>query len=139
MFVGKRKKAKQRRKMRIVKLHLGLFKYLRIELKKKRTLKQLIYFLRDVIKSYFKELLKQYRDLFRQFDPLYIKQKKEFDRYNKIKVDLQRAVKMLQYIDNQMAKMGKSRQQRRQFWRDFYKDGQVRIDVFNNLMKELGG
>ena len=125
--------------MRIVKLHLGLFKYLRIELKKKRTLKQLIYFLRDVIKSYFKELLKQYRDLFRQFDPLYIKQKKEFDRYNKIKVDLQRAVKMLQYIDNQMAKMGKSRQQRRQFWRDFYKDGQVRIDVFNNLMKELGG
>jgi len=123
--------------MRIVKLHLGLFKYLRIELKKKRTPKQLIYFLRDVGKSYFKELLKQYRDLFRQFDPLYIKQKKEYNKYNKIKKELQQALKMLQYIDRRMIDQKVPRHIRRQFWNDFRKNGQVRKETFDDLLKEI--
>jgi len=123
--------------MRIVKLHLGLFKYLRAELRKKRTPKQLIYFLRDVGKSYFKELFKQYKDLFRQFDPNYQKQKKEYNKYNQLKKDLQRAIRLLNYLDKKMAQTGLNRQRRRQFWRDFYRDGQLRKEVFDNLLKEI--
>ena len=44
---------------------------------------------------------------------------------------------MLKYIDTQMQQMNKSRTERRQFWRDFFKDGQIRIDVFQQLEKDI--
>jgi hypothetical protein len=54
-----------------------------------------------------------------------------------LKKDLNRALKMLKIIDDRMAKMGKNRQYRRAFWREFIKDGQVRTDVFSEIEKEL--
>jgi methionine salvage enolase-phosphatase E1 len=125
--------------MRLVKLHLGLFTYLRIELKKSRKPNELIRFLQAVGKSYFQELLKLYKELFRLFDPEFQKQKKQYDNYNKLKIDLQRCIKMLQYLDKKMQQRGVSRQMRRHFWQNFYKDGQVRMEVFNDLLKEIGG
>jgi siroheme synthase (precorrin-2 oxidase/ferrochelatase) len=56
---------------------------------------------------------------------------------NKLKGDLQRCLKMLQYVDTKMEKSGINRQRRRQFWRDFFKDGQVRKDIFDDLLKEI--
>ena len=123
--------------MRLIKLHLGLIKYLRIELKKKKTSSQLVHFFKDVIKAYLKELLRLYKNLFLIFDENYKTQKKEYEKHQKIKVDLQRCLKMLQYVDDKMAKSGINRQRRRQFWRDFYKDGQLRKEVFDDLLKEI--
>jgi hypothetical protein len=123
--------------MRIVKLHIGLFNYLRTELKKPRKPNELVRFLQAIGKSYFAELLKLYKELFRQLDPEFQKQKKEYEKYNTLKTDLQRALKLLKYIDNKLAKQGISRNARRQFWRDFYARGQVRTETFNDLLKEI--
>ena len=125
--------------MRIIKLHIGLFTYLRTELKKSRKLNELVRFLQATSKAYFQELLKLYKELFRLLDPEFIKQKKQYEQYNKLRTDLQRALKLLQYIDKNMGKMGRSRQERRAFWREFFKDGQIRTEVFNDLQKEIGG
>ncbi|MFA5154731.1 MAG: hypothetical protein WC554_19455, partial [Clostridia bacterium] len=54
-----------------------------------------------------------------------------------IKVDLQRCLKMLQYIDEKMKQSKLPGYRRRQFWRDFYRDGQLRKEVFDDLLKEI--
>ena len=124
---------------RIIKLHIGLFNFLRIELKKKRTLTELIIFLRPLSINYLKEVLKIYKESFRLLDPEFQKQKKQYNDYNKLKVDLQRALKLLKYIDNNLGRMGRTRQERRAFWREFFKDGAIRTEVFNDLLREIGG
>jgi hypothetical protein len=121
----------------LIKLHVGLFKYLRQEILKKKSLKQLVLFFKQIGTIYLKELLKLYKTLFLIFDPIYQRQKKEHEKYQKIKVDLNRCLKMLQYIDKKMEKTGINRQRRRQFWRDFFRDGQVRKDIFDELLKEI--
>jgi predicted MPP superfamily phosphohydrolase len=121
----------------LFKLHVGLFKYLKTELPKKKTLKEIIKFLKPIVIAYPKELLRQYKTLFLVLDSTYQKQKKEYDKYQKIKKELQQALKMLQYVDNKLEKSGVNRQRRRQFWRDFYRDGQCRKDVFEDLLKEI--
>ena len=125
--------------MRIVKLHTGLFNYLRTELKKSRKPNELVRFLQALGKSYCQELLKLYKELFKLLDPEFIKQKTQYDNYNKLKVDLQRALKMLQYLDKKMQQQGITRQTRRHFWQNFYRDEQVRTETFNDLLKEIGG
>jgi hypothetical protein len=119
------------------RLHLGLTKYIIRELPKKKTRKEVIGFLKPLLGVYLQELLKMYKSLFLVFDKNYREQKKQYDKMQKIKVDLQRCLKMLQYVDQKMAKTGISRQRRRQFWRDFYKDGQLRKEVFDELLKEI--
>jgi hypothetical protein len=121
----------------LIKLHIGLTKYLIKELPKKKTPKELIEFLKQIIGVYLKELLKLYKSLFLFLDKDYQTKKKEYEKYQKIRVDLQRCLKMLQYVDDRMEKAGINRQRRRQFWRDFYTSGQVRKDVFDNLLKEI--
>jgi hypothetical protein len=118
-------------------MHIGLFKFLSTELRKKRKSREWAKFFRQLGTQYGKELLRQYKTIFLQFDPDYIKQKRQYEHQNQIKKDLQRALKMLQYIDRKMMQMGKSRTERRQFWRDFYKQGQVRNDVWEDLNKEI--
>jgi hypothetical protein len=121
----------------LIKLHIGLFKYLRKELPKQNTLKKLIEFLKQIIGVYLRELLKLYKNLFLILDPTYQKQKEQYDKYQKIKKELQQALKMLQYVDDKLEKSGINRQRRRQFWRDFYSSGQCRKDVFEDLLKEI--
>jgi len=119
------------------RMNLGLIKYLIKELPKKKTPKEIIKFLKPIIKQYFKQLLQLYKTLFLLFDEDYQKQKKQYDNYQKIKIDLQRCIKMLKYLDDKMAKAGLNRQRRRQFWRDFYSDGNLRKEVFDDLLKEI--
>jgi hypothetical protein len=119
------------------RLHLGLTKYIIRELPKKKTRKEIIGFLKPLLGVYLQELLKMYKSLFLIFDKNYREQKKQHGKMQKIKVDLQRCLKMLQYVDQKMAKTGINRQRRRQFWRDFYKDGQLRKEVFDELLKEI--
>jgi hypothetical protein len=123
--------------VKILQMHYGLVKYLNVELRKKRTLRELIYFLRVLAKRYFQVNLQEYKKLFLILDPEYQKQKKEYDNHNKVKADLQRALKILQYIDRKMVKEGKSRQEIRQVWRDFVSRGETREEMFNAIKEEL--
>jgi methionine salvage enolase-phosphatase E1 len=122
---------------RLFKLHIGLIKFLIKELHNKRTPKELIIFLRDVGKQYFNVLFQEYKNLFLIFDKHYQEQKNKRKQYDELRVKLQLAIKILKYIDDRMEKQGVNRQRRRQFWRDFYKSGQVRQDVFEDLLKEI--
>jgi len=121
----------------LIKLHVGLTRYLLNELPKRKNLRDVINFLKPLLGVYFKELLKLYKSLFLVFDKEYQKQKKQFDKMQRIKVDLNRALKILQYIDKKMVDKGNNRQEIRQFWLDFTKNGQVRQDIFDELLKDI--
>ena len=122
---------------RLIKLHIGLIKFLNKELRKKRKPKDLVYFLRDIAKQYFKVLIQEYKNLYLIFDKQYQEQRKKHKQYDEIKKRLQLAINILKYIDDKMEKNGVPRWKRRQFWNDFYKLGQVRKDVFEDLLKEV--
>jgi hypothetical protein len=122
----------------LIKLHLGLFKYLKIELPKKKF-REGLKFLISLVPVYLKELLHLYKNLFLILDADYQKQKAQYKKMQKIQIDLKRCLKILQYVDDKMDKAGVNRQRRRQFWRDFYRDGAMRKDVFDDLLKEIGG
>jgi len=119
------------------RLHIGLIRFILKELPKRKSVKELITFSKSIVKMYIKELFKLYKNLFLFLDTDYQKQKKQYENYQKIKTDLQRCIKILQYMDERMEKTGINRQRRRQFWRDFYRDGQVRKEVFEDLLKEI--
>ena len=124
--------------MSLIRLHTGLVKFIIIELKKqKKSPKELLKFSEEIVKVYFKALLQEIKRWFLIFDKDYCRKKAEYKKYQKIKVDLQRCLKMLQYVDDKMEKSGINRQRRRQFWRDFYSSGQMRKEVFEDLMKEI--
>ena len=123
--------------LNIIKLHWGLIKFLRVELKKKRTLKEFILFLKEITKAYFTQLLNLFKSLFLIFNAEYRKQKKQHDKYNKLKKQLNQALKLLKYIDKKMEKQGISRHKRRQFWRDFQTRGELRKEMFEELMKDI--
>jgi hypothetical protein len=121
----------------LIKIHVGLFNFLKVELKKKRTMSQLIYFFQDVIKGYVKVMLHEYKMLFQLFDKDYRIQKAKYDKVQKLKQQLETAIKLLQIVDERMAEMGAPRHYRRQFWRDFQRDGKVRKELFEELIKQM--
>jgi hypothetical protein len=124
--------------LNIIKAHINFIQVIVQELKKKKSIKEHLKFLKEMGKSYLKvniNLIK--KQIASLFNKEYRKQQKEYKKYQKIKVDLQRCLKMLQYVDEKMDKAGVNRQRRRQFWRDFYSSGQVRKDIFDELMKEI--
>ncbi len=119
------------------KMHIGLIKYILKELSKQKSLLEIIIFFKKIIKAYLKELLRQYKNLFLIFDSTYKEQKKKYEGYNKIKKELNQALKLLQYVDKKMQQQGIPNWKRKQFWRDFFKHGEVRKDLFENLLKEI--
>jgi hypothetical protein len=50
--------------MQIIKLHIGLMKFILKELPKKKTKKEFIDFFKSITKAYFKELLRLYKNIF---------------------------------------------------------------------------
>jgi hypothetical protein len=123
--------------MILIKMHLGLIKFINREFPKLKTFTQKKNFTLSLGKAYLKELLRVYKQAFLNLDPLYRVQKKKYNEQMKLKKNLQLALKLLKYIDKQMMTMGKNRQQRRAFWREFFRNGDIRIDVFNQLEKEI--
>lgn len=123
--------------MKLLKLHIGLYRYFRMEFPKKKTKAERIDFIKNLVKAYLKELLNMYKSLYLILDPTYQKQKKEFKKYQNIKVDLQRCIKILKYMDEKLEKSGINRQRRRQFWRDFYSRGEIRKETFDQLLNEI--
>jgi hypothetical protein len=122
--------------LQIVKLHLGLYKYLKIELSKKKF-KEGFKFVISLTPVYLKELLHLYKNLFLILDADYQKQKAQYKKIQNLKVDLQRCIKILKYVDEKIQKSGLPRQQRRRFWEDFRKHGQIRKETLDQLLKEI--
>jgi len=118
-------------------MHLSLVKFLFIEIPKQKTPSAMVMFLKKITIEYGKVMLREYKNIFLFLDPDYQKQKKIYNNQQEIKKALQTALKMLKYIDKKMIESGKSRQERKLFWRDFYKRGEVRAEKFQELEKEI--
>jgi len=123
--------------MKLIRAHIGLIKYILQEIKNKKTFKDFVKFGIEIIKSYMKFWVQYFIHLGIMFNKDYRKQQKKYKKYMEVKADLQKALKILKYIDNKMKKSGLSRQKIRQFWRDFYKSGQVRKEMFDDLLKDM--
>jgi hypothetical protein len=123
--------------MILLKLHIGLVQFISREYPKLKTNTQRKNFIISLGKVYFTELLKLYKQMFLKLDPIYQAKVKRANEQQTLKNNLQTALKLLKHIDVQMAKMGKNRTDRRRFWREFFKDGDIRTDVFEQLEKEI--
>jgi len=123
---------------RLWNLHIGLIKYIYAELKQKKTVKELLVFFKNIGGKYIKVLSEEYKALISLLDPQYRKQRKEYERVKNLKQDFYRALKLLKYLDEKMTAQGMPSWKRKQFWRDFFKNGQVRKEEFETLLKEIG-
>lgn len=124
--------------IRLIKLHLGLILYLRAELKKKRTIKDLLRFFRDLGKRYVSVMLQEYKNVFLILDPLYRQQKAQFEQQQKAQKTVKQIFKLFQYINEDLLiKMKKDKKQRQQIRRDFYEYGKLPKDVFEQIVKEI--
>lgn len=121
--------------MKIVRLHVGLIKYLIKELPKRKKLNDLIKFIRLVFKSYFKELLKIYKELFIQLNPQYQKQKRDFKKYQQYKKDISNAYKIIQW----MIKQGENRTERKHIRKDFEKHGRLSKETEKTILRDIYG
>jgi len=121
--------------MRIINLHIGLVKYLLVELKKKRTPNQLVKFLLDLGKSYFFTMLGEYKTLFHYLDPQYQKARQDYKKFQQYKKDINNAWKILNWMINK----GGSRDQRKQIREDFTKHGRVSKELQDAIMQDLYG
>ncbi len=122
---------------RLLKMNLNLVRFLLKETTKQQTLRGVVIFFKKIAIQYFRVHLQEYKNLFLIFDADYQKAKKDYEKNQEVKKALQTALRMLQYVDKKMVQAGKSRQQRRMFWRDFYKQGEVRNQMFEDLGKEI--
>lgn len=121
--------------MRILKLHQGLYRYLRIELKRKRSSRELVFFLKKILESYIKEILKIVNYSLNYFNPIYVKQRIEYKKYLQYKKDLSNAWRILQFV----LKQGKTKQERKQIKSDFIKFGRISKEVEQIILKDIYG
>ena len=121
---------------RMIKLHVTIFKFLKEELKKKRTPKELVIFLKTIITQYFGVLIKEYQRLFNFLDKDYRNQQKQLKRQQEVVKDLQNGLKLLKYLNTKWLKKYNS-QQNKQRWLDFTKSHRLRSDELVELEKEL--
>jgi len=122
---------------RIITIHRNLLKLIISESKKKKPINLHTRFFLHLGKEYCRVMINEYKNLFLILDPIYRKRLSERNKYNRLKTDLHRAIKMLQLVDRRMKEQGFPRWKTQQFWRDFWKNGQVRVDVFEDLLKEI--
>jgi hypothetical protein len=122
----------------LLKLNIGLFRYLRTELPKKKTPKEIVEFLKQIIKIYLKELLKLYKNLFLIFDKDYQIKKKEYEKYQKAKKEIAGLIKLLRYSKEKLRKAGVSRQRIRRFFIDLGSNDDNALQILcDDLMKEI--
>ena len=118
---------------KLLNLHINLFNFLRSGFKRKQTSKQLIYFLRNLFKSYFIELINLYRYFF-----VYIldtERRKEIKKYQQYRKEIANAWRIIQW----MIKQGNTRTERKQLRRDFEKYGRISKELERAILKDLYG
>ena len=122
----------------LIKMHWGLMLYLRAELKKKRTRKELITFLRDLLKRYCSVMLQEYKKVFLLLDKNYRKQLKEHKKYEKAKKQIIQTINLLRYVKDKLRKAGLSRQRIKRFFIDLgSSDDEALQKLCDDLMREI--
>ena len=121
--------------MRIIKLHFYIIKILLSRFKIKATKKEHITFLKNLTKSYLKELLNTYRYYLNFFDLEYIKQRANYKKNNQYRKDIQNAYRLILW----MIKQGENRKERRHIRRDFEKFGRLSKETQTMILKDLYG
>lgn len=119
--------------LKIVNFHLGLIKYLANELKKKRTPKELVLFLKQTVKAYLRGLIDLYKRFLKHFDKDYRKELKKYEKLQQARKDLNNAYKLLQY----MVKKEGNRHERRSAFFDFVKHGRLTKEFEAEILKEV--
>jgi len=122
---------------RLILIHKNLFIIINKIIKAKTKPHEKIYGLKSLLIAYIKEMLNSYVLLFRFIDPTYLLFLYKKYKQNALKRDLNGALKFLKRIQYIQKKRGMSRQEQKQFWRDFIKNTTVREDMFDKLEKEL--
>jgi hypothetical protein len=121
--------------MRLLKLHCGLFRYIKNEIPKQKGFRQVVKFFLNISKAYYIAMLNEYRYFLKQFDPDYHKQKAQIKKYRQYKKDLTNAYKLLQF----MIKQGQDRTERKQIKADFINFGKISEKTQAIIMKEIYG
>jgi ubiquinone/menaquinone biosynthesis C-methylase UbiE len=119
----------------LIKMHISLFKFLNIELRKKRTPIELKEFYRVVAKQYVVGIKQEIKKVTGIFDPEMKKLKIQQKKVQQARKDLYSAYRLVQY----MIKAGKTRVERKQIRRDFEKDGRISKEFEKEILKELYG
>ena len=123
--------------IKFFKIHIGIYRYLKAEFKKKKTPKQHILFLKQVFGDYSKFMLQEYKKLFLLLDPEFRKQKKEYERKKQLVEDLKKLLNLLHRIDTHLIDLGFPSWKRKQFRMDYFKHGAINNEVIKKLEEEL--
>jgi uncharacterized protein YxeA len=124
--------------MRLIQIHISLIKYILSSFKQHKTVKDLVRVFIGILKSYPKVLLADFKsDINYLTDKNFRESQKKATKIQQLKKDFNRALKMLHYFDENLKKRGVPNWKRKQFWRDFYRNGTVRTELFNKLAEEL--
>lgn len=122
---------------RLLKFNINLIKFLRTELKKKKSVKELILLFKVILKRYFQVLLQELRILLLIFDIDYQIQKKKYKKYQQIKKEVLNAIKLLKYTKIKLQKAGFSRQRIRRFFMDLGSNEEAMQKLIEELIKEI--
>jgi len=123
--------------LRIVKLHIGLFRYIKQELPKQKNIKDILKFFKNILVAYVKEILRLIVGIGLLLTPEYRKQKKDLKKFEQAKKDVINAVKLLRYAKEKMKKAGISRQRIRRFFMDCGRDDDALKILTDDLMTEV--
>lgn len=123
--------------LKIIKLHIGLFRYIKTELPKQKTSKDIVKFFKNITIAYTKEIIKLFLSMFWIFDKEYRKLQKEVKKKETAKKDVVNALKLLKYSRDKMKKAGISRQRIRRFYLDLSRDAEALDKLVDDLMKEV--
>jgi len=120
---------------KFIKAHINLAQQAIVQIKKEPSNTKKLLILKNIIYGYFQYRYKQLKELSNYLDPKYVAEREKQRKINKTAQKLQDAIRLLRYINEKYEHL--NRQEERQFWADFYKDGTVRKEMFERLAKEI--
>jgi hypothetical protein len=115
------------------KIHIGLIKFIHIEIPKNKSIRKKIVFLISAGKAYCQAIYQWYKIVLQQSDPEYQKQKKQYEKYQQYRKDIGTAWKIIMW----MIKQGETRNDRKWIRRDFEKFGRISKETEKMILKEL--
>jgi len=123
--------------IKFLKIHIGIYRHLKAEFTKKKSIKQHLLFLKNVGKEYYQFIYQEYKKLFLLLDPEFRKQKKEYERKKQLVEDLKKLLNLLHRIDTHLIDLGFPSWKRKQFRMDYFKHGAINNEVIKKLEEEL--
>lgn len=126
--------------MRLFKMHVGLYQYIKTEIKKPRNKKETKEFWLGIIRAYFSAWKNEITLLIKIFDKDYQLKKKEYEKFQKAKKEIAGLIKLLRYSKEKLRKAGISRQRIRRFFIGLGSTDDEALQILcDDLIKEIGG